>query len=346
MVNLIYKKKKSKKNGRKLVILGVLIVVLGWFYYASAVNNPVSEDGTTQVFIVEPGWGSTRISHELEDAGLIRNAYIFQLHVWKNGIDNKLQDGEYFFSKSQSLKEIAQILNRGAGASKEATLTFLEGWKIEDIADYLEDKLSVSRSEFISIVQTKAPWWDEYKILNSKPRNLDLEGYLFPDTYRVFKDATAADIVKKMLANMESKFTQEILEEINRQEKTVHEILTIASIIEKEVQSDSDKKKVADIFYKRLDAGIALQADSTVNYVTGKSDPRVSAADLAIDSLYNTYKYRGLPPGPISNPGLSSIMAAIYPESNPYYYFLTTPDGEAIYNIDFEGHVRDKNKYY
>ena len=343
---MIFRKKKKNNFPKKIFILGIVVIIFGWFYYFSAVTSPISKDQTPQIFTVEPGWGSTRISHELKNSGLIKNAYIFQFYVWRQGISSKLQEGEYFFSPSQSLKEIAQILNRGAGASKEITLTFLEGWKIEDMANYLEEKTAISRQDFITVVQAKAPWWDEYQVLNSKPRNLDLEGYLFPDTYRVFRDATAVDIVRKMLANLETKLTPEILPEINRQGKTIHEVLTLASIIEKEVRGDNDKKKVADIFYKRLKAGIALQADSTVNYVTGKSDPRAAAADLQIDSLYNTYKYRGLPPGPISNPGLSSILAAVYPQSNPYYYFLTTPDGEVIYNVDFEGHVEDKNKYY
>ena len=144
---------------------------------------------------------------------------------------------------------------------------------------------------------------------------------------------------------MSSKLTAELRAEIKRQGKTIHEILTLASIIEKEVSSDKDRKLVADIFYKRLDAGVALQADSAVNYVTGKSTPRASAQDLAKESPYNTYRYRGLPPGPIASPGLSAILAAVYPTANPYWYFLTTPAGQAIYSKTFEEHVANKAKY-
>jgi len=187
---------------------------------------------------------------------------------------------------------------------------------------------------------------DEYSILASKPRNLDLEGYLFPDTYRIFRDASVTDVVKKMLGNLEAKLTPQMKKDITDSGKTIHEVLTLASIVEKEVSSDKDRKLVADIFYKRLKAGIALQADSTVNYVTGKSVSRASASDLEVESLYNTYQHRGLPPGPISNPSLSSIISAIYPTPNTYLYFLTTPSGEVIYNETFEGHVEDKNRYY
>lgn len=344
MINLGRKKSKNKLV-KKILILAAIVLALGFFYYNSSVNNPVSNDSNPVRFVVEPGWGSTRISHELADVGLINNAYVFQLYVWQKGIDSKLQDGEYFFSKSQNLKEIAEILNRGAGASKEITLTFLEGWTIGDMADYLEKQGIGSRNEFLGIVQKKAPWWDDYEVLKSKPRNLDLEGYLFPDTYRVYRDATSADVVKKMLGTLEVRM-EPLFDDIEAQGKSVHEILTLASILEKEVKGLFDKQNVADIFYKRLDAGIALQSDATVNYATGKSTPRASASDLQIESEYNTYKYRGLPPGPISNPGYESIEAAVHPISNSYYYFLTTPKGEVIYNIDFEGHVADKNKYY
>jgi len=169
---------------------------------------------------------------------------------------------------------------------------------------------------------------------------------LFPDTYRVFRDASISDIVKKILDNFNQKLTSELRFEIKSQGKNIHQILTLASILEKEVSTDQDRKLVAGIFYKRLELGMPLQADSTVNYVTGKDSSRASAKDLEIDSPYNTYKYRGLPPGPISNPGISSILAAIYPSSNNYLYFLTTPDGQVIYNETHDQHVIDKAKYY
>jgi UPF0755 protein len=149
-----------------------------------------------------------------------------------------------------------------------------------------------------------------------------------------------------MLDNFNKKLTPELVTEINKQQKTVHEIITLASIIEKEVSNDNDRKLVADIFYKRLEKGIGLQSDATVNYVTGKSTTRPSAQDLAVDSPYNTYKYKGLPPGPISNPGISAILAAIYPTSNPYFYFLTTPDGKVIYSKAYQEHLQAKAQYY
>lgn len=345
MVNFLPKKKKQSKKMPLLLILAVGVFVF-WFYYQSSLNDSVSKSTEVVEFNIEPGWGSTKISEELKKIDLIKNRYIFQFYVWRQGIDSRLQSGQYFLAKNLNIKEIAQILTRGSGQTREATLRFIEGWNNSNYAVYLQEQGFVTEQEFFDVIQKKAPWWDNHRILDSKPKNLDLEGYLFPDTYRVFRDSSIAELVEKMLSHLESKFTPQMLSDIEKQGRNVHEILTMASILEKEVTSDEDRKMVADIFYKRLKAGIALQSDATVNYATGKSVSRASAADLEVDSLYNTYKYRGLPPGPIANPSLSAIIAAIYPKPNSYYYFLTTPDGEVIYNIDFDGHVKDKNKYY
>ena len=160
------------------------------------------------------------------------------------------------------------------------------------------------------------------------------EGYLFPDTYRFYLSATSLDVVKRMKDTFVKKVGN-----IDRDD------LILASIIQKEVAGAEDMKIVAGIFKKRLSRGLALQADSTVNYVTGKSNPRALIKDTKIDSLYNTYKYPGLPPGPISNPGLSAILAAKNPEVSPYWYFLTTPEGEVIYSKDFEEHKQARFKY-
>jgi len=342
----MFKPRPKKKKITKLILVLLVIILLGWFYYSYSLNTPISSENQVQTFIVESGWGSTRISHELKDQGLIRNAYVFQLYVWKKGIDSRLLDGEYLLSKNQSLKEIAQILSRGAGVTKEISLTFIEGWSNKEIAEYLENKGIADQKDFFEVVQKKSDWWDQYDVLASRPRSLDLEGYLFPDTYRVFRDATISDIVKKMVATLDQKFTDELKSEIKKQGKTIHEILTLASILEKEVSSDEDRKIVAGLFYNRLAINMALQADSTVNYATGKSVSRASSDDLTVDSPYNTYKYRGLPPGPICNPSISAIQAAVYPTENDFLYFLTTPNGEVIYNITHDGHITDKAKYY
>ncbi|MDD2807097.1 MAG: endolytic transglycosylase MltG [Patescibacteria group bacterium] len=347
MINFLARHRSKRKSLKFLFLVLLLIIMLGFVYYSYALTWHSSNSDESEAFIVEPGWGSTRISFELKNRDFILDPYAFQLYTWINGISSRLQDGEYQLAKKLTLPEISKILNKGTGTSKEIKLTFIEGWSNKDYANYLVQKgVIASTAEFFAAVQKKAAWWDDYAILSSRPKTLDLEGYLFPDTYRIFNDSTVIDVVKKMLANLQNKITPDLMVEIARQHQDLHEILTVASILEKEVSTDQDRKLVADIIYKRLDAGMPLQVDSTVNYVTGQSKSRSSAIDLKFDSPYNTYLYKGLPPGPIDNPGLSSITAAIYPQSNPYYFFLTTPDGEVIYSKTHDEHVAAKAKYY
>jgi len=178
-----------------------------------------------------------------------------------------------------------------------------------------------------------------YVFLKSKPKNISLEGYLFPDTYEVAYGEELEDIVEKMLDNFDKKLSQRLRNlGITKQGKTVFEIITMASLIEKEVKSLEDKKIVSGILWKRINAGIGLQVDATVTYITGKKSTRVSKQETEIDSLYNTYKYRGLPLGPISNPGLESIEAATYPQSSDHWYYLSAPDGETIFSKTLEEH--------
>ena len=227
----------------------------------------------------------------------------------------------------------------------EDCFRIIEGWDNKEVSAYLVDKNFLSENGFTEAAGADSPLIKEFDFLQDKPANVDLEGYLFPDTYRIFKNSDSYDIIRKMLANFNAKLTPELRQEIVKQKKSFFEVLTLASIIEKEVSEPEDMKMVADIFYKRLKAGIALQSDATVNYATGKSLIQPTYQDLSVNSLYNTYRYPGLPPGPISNPGINALKAAIYPTPNPYYYFLTTESGQAIYSKTYEEHLINKNKY-
>ena len=179
--------------------------------------------------------------------------------------------------------------------------------------------------------------------LADKPKSASLEGYLFPDTYRFFKDAKLPDVVNKMIANLENKLTSDLKMAIKNSSFTTYEVLTMASLIEKEVKSDSDREIVSGILWKRLKAKIPLQVDATLVYITGRKE--ISDADKKINSPYNTYYYRGLPKGPISNPGLSAIRAAVFPENSPYWYYLSAKDGQTIFSQTLEEHNRNKAIY-
>lgn len=329
------------------VVLVVLSAVGGWLFFSSL--GATSADTATRSFTVAKGENTSAIATHLRVEGLIKSPLVFQLYIWVTGVAGRLQVGEYALSPSMGVPTITRVLSQGKTEPREVTITIPEGWSSEQIGAYLADKNLFSKDAWLAAAQmtdSRTILPDAtYSFLTDKPVGATLEGYLFPDTYRVFRNATPAEVIRKMLDNFGSKVTPELIAQMHNKGTTLFEDLTLASIVEKEVPNDIDRRKVADVFLKRLRDGIPLQSDATVNYVTGKGTTRPSFGDLAVDSPYNTYKHYGLPPGPIGNPGLSSILAVVNPEPNPYYYFLTTPAGEAIFSTTLEEHAANKTKY-
>lgn len=229
--------------------------------------------------------------------------------------------------------------------SPEQTITIIEGWRLEEIAKYLEEQGLVFQKDFLALAINPAPLMAAYPFLAERTGGASLEGYLFPDTYRVFKSTSAQEVIGKMLDNFDKKLTPELREKIKASKRSIFEAVILASIVEKEVRTPEDMKMVADVFIKRLKSGIALRSDATVNYITGKGLVQPTLTDTKIDNLYNTYLYQGLPPGPIANPGFNALAAVIEPTANPYYYFLTTSSGQVIYSKTYEEHLQNKRKY-
>ncbi len=229
-------------------------------------------------------------------------------------------------------------------ARPEKVITIIEGWNIKQIDNYLSEQ-GLAKDQKIATFKVK-DYQADYSFLADAPAKADLEGYLFPDTYRVFASTTADEIVRKMLDNFESKVNQEMLTEISRQKKTLHQVVTMASIVEKEVTSRKDMKIVAGIFWDRIKNGQALESCATLAYILGENKPQYTYEDTRIDSPYNTYINRGLTPGPIANPGLNAISAAIYPTYTDYNYFLSRPDTkETVFSRTYEEHTANKQKY-
>jgi UPF0755 protein len=328
-------------------ILVTLLIALafGGFAFAAA-GRPVSREPSTVLYVVQPGHGARAIAEGLKDAGLIRSPGYFRYVVWRRGHRDAFKAGTYELTPSMSTREIEALLAKGKPVSTEVDVTLLEGWTIEDMADHLQAKGIASREEFFAEVGRSAAtaqpvlpdWAASYPSLASRPAGASLEGYLFPDTYRIYADGGAKALVRKMLANFEAKLSPDLRAEIAASGRTLHEIVTMASVIEREVRTEEDRALVSDVFWKRVDAGRGLEADSTVNYITGHSKPSVSYEETRIDHPWNTYKYRGLPPGPIGNPSLSAIVAAVRPKANPYWYFLTDPQGKVYYGRTLEEH--------
>ncbi|NQU83151.1 MAG: endolytic transglycosylase MltG [Parcubacteria group bacterium] len=335
-----------------VIIISVVLAgdVVGQIYLRFPMPSAVEES-----FVIESGEGVNQISQNLKDQDLIKSMFVFESYIWWKGLGKKFMAGNFELKKGMSASKIVKILtNKPSQDEKE--ITIIEGWGLQEIGNYFESEGMFQAEELHELVGFPAtdyrglralarPQEFDYDFLEDKPSYVSIEGYLFPDTYRIFADATIEDIVKKMLNNFDKKLSSDLRTEISKQGKSVFEIITMASILEQEVQTEKDKKLVADLFWRRLDAGMGLQADSTVNYVTGAGRAQATYKDLEVASYYNTYKYRGLPLGPICNPGLASIKAAIYPTPNSAVYFLTTPEGQVIYSKTFDQHITNKNRY-
>jgi UPF0755 protein len=246
----------------------------------------------------------------------------------------------------------------------EDTIRILEGWTSRDIGQYFEENGRWQSDDFLKVAgfpqvdyrknKDLPPIPDfslNYSFLADKPDYYGLEGYLFPDTYRVYASSTVTEVVEKMLANFDQKLTPKMRADIKAQGKTIYEVVTLASIIEKEAPlnyqsgDNHDAQIISGIFLNRLRNGQALQSDATLSYIYGDNQPAHSGKELDADSPYNTYKYKGLPPGPICNPGILAIEAAIYPIKTDYNYFLTTDTGDVVYARTYDDHLRNKNKY-
>ncbi len=317
---------------KKITIFFILLILffifIGFYYYQGTL--PYNKlDKSTKIFVIKKGESLNSIINNLEKEGLIRSRIIFRLVVERLGISKKIQAGDFRLSPSMSAYEIAQTLTHG---TIDKWLTIIEGLRKEEIAEIISKEFNVSQIEFISFSE---------------------EGYLFPDTYLIPKDADAEMIIKILKQNYHRKVNNDIIYLANKKGFNEKELITLASIVEKEAKLKDDKIKVASILIKRLKNNWPLQVDATIQYALGyQSKERtwwkkyLTESDLKIDSPYNTYKNLGLPPTPICNPGLDSILAVINADDNiPYWYYLSDKTGKIQYSKTLEEHERNIEKY-
>lgn len=347
-----YKKVKEMKNkdfskispeflAKIISTIGIVVLII-FLFICFEIYIPVKPgDKESIIYTVEKGWSESQIAKDLQEKGIIRSSYFFNFYVLTSLQHAQLKAGEYKISASMSTYKIAKKM--AIGDVLKANIVIFEGWTEDDIAEYLEGRELCSKEEFLNL--TKKDYSRDFEFLADKPEDLDLEGYLFPDTYEIAKDETCQGIFYDMLINFGKKLTPEIREEIKSQNKTIFDIVTMASMLEKEVRTLEDKKIVSGLLWKRIEIGMPLQIDATINYITGKNDPSASIKDTRIDSPYNTYKYYGLPKGPISNPGMDSIDAAIHPEFTKYLYYLSGINSQTIFSKTFKEHSAAKAKH-
>lgn len=324
------------------------IIASSLFYVSLQTEHSLGRVQEAQTFRIEKGENIMEVGDHLQASGIISWRGYFVYYLWKENLRHNIVAGTYRLNGGMSIPEIANIITTGDVVPAGVSIVFPEGWDSRKMAARLKAN-NLPGDEFLSLAQNPKPEWREkFSFLKTLPPKATLEGFLFPDTYVFPSNASAETIIETMLGNFDAKVSQS--EEVNQalidQKKTFFDIVILASIVENEVRTKNDRRMVSDIFWRRLSIGQPLQSDATLQYVLGENVLQHSFEETRVNSPYNTYVNKGLPPGPIGNPGLESLLAAVYPTSNPYYYFLNDANTkETVFSTTFEEHVANKAKH-
>ena len=316
-----------------MALLLVLVVLAGTW----TLNKAIGDSEHSEIVNIQRGMSLGEVASLLEKRRLIANAQWFRIIGTLTRADRKIQPGEYQLHAGLTPKEILARLAEGKVYYHSVTIP--EGYTISQIANVLADKGLVDRKKFIRLTQDSA-------FIHSLNLNVQtLEGYLFPDTYFFTRTTSEEDILETFVSRLWKTFSPTFLHRANEIGMSVQEVLTLASVVEKETGLSAERSIVSGVFHNRLNRNIPLQSDPTVIYAIEGFDGNIRKRDLSIDSPYNTYKVRGLPPGPIANPGEAAIRAALYPTPSDYVYFVSRNDGSHEFSVTLAEHNRAVEKY-
>ncbi len=326
-----------KKLLLTLIVLGVVGVLVVRFWYGSALKPVAAFDESRQTVKIEQGMIVSTIADLLEEKELIRSSAAFAWYVRSHNIT--LQAGQFVLQPSMSAADIAEVLQ--TGKAEEMIVTIPEGFTVTDIDALLAEKDLIEPGDFLACAQECD--LSAFTFLPNRSgladRGGQVEGYLFPDTYFVIAaDLTAESFLKRLLQTFEQKVVEGLATEIDASPRSLHDVVTMASLIEEEASNDEERPVIAGILWKRYDEGMGLGVDATVRYIVNKPTAAITLADLNTNSPYNTRKFKGLPPGPISSVGLASIRASLEPEDSSYWYYLHGNDGQIRYAETNEEH--------
>ncbi|MBG0787607.1 MAG: endolytic transglycosylase MltG [Anaerolineaceae bacterium] len=323
-----------------------VIYPLELFSNRAKMTSPYNPTLPEQSFSVGQGESVSMVCIRLEDEGFIPDAELFRIYLVYSGLDRQLQSGEYLLSGQMSPMDIAADMLDAT--PRDAIVSILAGWRIEEVAASVAGSgLNIEAEAFINLAYNPLPEFFAYLPVDDAP---SLEGFLFPGVYTIPREADAITVIETFLANFSANVSQEMLDGFARQGLTVQEAVTLASIIEKEAVVDDEKPLIASVFYNRLNDGMRLESDPTVQYALGYQNELgtwwkspLSGADLGIESPYNTYQIPGLPPTPMDNPDLLSLQAVAFPAETPYYFFRAACDGSGRHNfaITYEEHLNN-----
>ena len=314
---------------------------------ADTLLGSAEEDDSEVVLTIPPGSTTDQIADQLREAGVIRSALAFRLRARQSGLDGSFQAGQHVLRLNMSVDEAIEALQKAE--VQDRVLTLIEGWRREEIAAYLETQNALSASEFLTLT---AGAGFERDFLKERPDTASLEGYLFPDTYRIENETTTTEFIEGLLNQFSRKIGGGVSDGFQVNGLNIHQAVTLAAIVEREAQAPAERPMIASVFYNRLNVNMHLGADPTVQYALGyqESEGRwwkkaLTYEDLRVASPYNTYANVGLPPGPICNPGLASLQAVAAPAQSDFYFFVAKGDGSHVFSRTLEEHNANVRKY-
>jgi len=336
---------KIERPGRFILfiiaVLVLLVLIITGLFKLVWGTTTIQKSGD---FTIEEGITANQVWQKIVIEGYTARTTSWKYYAWRHDAANNIQSGKYLLNKGERIAGVIQRFMSGDTMPDELSITYPEGFTLQQIAARTAGKNIGTEESFIDSASPKK-YIETYPFLDDLSVARNLEGYLFPDTYRVTAEDTPTEVIERLLANFARQVTPELREEAINNGRSLDQIVTMASIIEREVISDDDMATVSGVLWKRYDEETGLDADATVRYALGKWKGPLTYQDLQIDSPYNTRRYRGLPPGPISNPGIRAIIAAIRPELSDYYYYLSTPEGQTIFSKTNDEHNANKAKY-
>jgi len=357
-----HKKPKRKKPRTWVVSFWVFIGLLLFFslllsstiLYLWNQLQPTASGKPVEVTITK-GMSANKVSELLEENGIIKNSFLFGYYLVLKDEGGKFQAGKYVLTPGMDKEEVIAKLNAGDVVQDDTvSFTIPEGFNINQIAEKLAAEGLADKDKFIALTKEERTWTGIEATINipsSKRATMlnPLEGYLFPDTYQIKKGSTEEEIITRMLKEMDNKLAtlpDDWVDVMDEKGLNLHDILTVASLIEREVVVNSERSIVAGVIYNRLAKPMRLEIDATIQYALGEQKEVLSFADTELNSPYNTYRIDGLPPGPIASPSIASIEAALYPQEHNYYFYVTKKDGtsEHLFAETYNQHLRNIEK--
>jgi UPF0755 protein len=308
-----------------LIAYGVVVVVA----------RPVSTSpGTSHSIVIEPGMSAQDIGELLFNKGLIKNVLVFRIAAKIEGMENSLQAGEYEFTQDMTVQKIVSMLAKGETVYR--LLVIPEGYTVEQVADLIEKNHLGSAAKFKALARNYAPF--PYMETNEQV-TYKAEGFLFPETYRISKGTNEEQILAILVAQFDKQLMEAMRKKAPETGLSVRQTVILASLIEKEAKMEKDRPVIAAAFLNRLKKDMPLQSCATIQYILGYPKPELTVKDTEISSPYNTYQNMGLPPGPVANPGLASLNAALLPAETDYLYFVADANGSHIFSRTYEQHL-------